>query len=422
MQLPYLTADLPGIGGFLKTQFEDFAVEEVPLYEASGTGTHAYIQIQKRGYSTMEAARLIAKAIGRKSFDIGYAGLKDTRAVTTQWFSVEHEYNARFEGLALPPGLKILQVSRHKNKIKLGHLAGNKFIIKVRNPEWQRVGTPMDEIVARAVAVLERLEKSGVPNFFGPQRFGMRKDNHLLGLALLREDYETFIKHFLGNPDEDVDRGDILSARKAFMAGEFENALNRWPGHLRNERVALNAVLRGKGAPSAYKRAVHAIDHRLKDLLISALQSWLFNQVLERRLPKFTAILPGDLCEKHENGAVFVVGDEPDAAMKEQARADAHEISPTGPLFGHRMSEAGSVVKLMEESVLKSNGLSLDNFAGRNGARGTRRALRFFVRDMAIGHGEDEHGPFIEVRFTLPSGSYATVLLGEVMKTELALD
>ena len=74
MALPYLTADLPGIGGQIKTAVEDFVVQEVPLYQPDGVGTHCYFLIEKRGISTMEAVRLITRVLGRKNFDIGYAG------------------------------------------------------------------------------------------------------------------------------------------------------------------------------------------------------------------------------------------------------------------------------------------------------------------------------------------------------------
>jgi len=124
MKLPYLTASLPGIGGLIKQHAEDFRVDEVPLYAPEGVGTHGYVRIEKRNLSTMECARLIARALGRMPRDIGYAGLKDTRAVTTQWFSVEHMESARLREMQIPNG-KVVEVTRHRNKIKMGHLAGN---------------------------------------------------------------------------------------------------------------------------------------------------------------------------------------------------------------------------------------------------------------------------------------------------------
>ena len=339
--------------------------------------------------------------------------------MTTQWFSVEHLESARARGLELPTGMKIVAITRHRNKIKRGHLAGNRFTIKVRNPEWSRAGSDIEGPRAKAQAILEVLQKSGVPNFFGPQRFGMRKDNHLLGLALLTGNAKDFADRFLGDPDESVDHGGVLAARQSYKRGELDLALQQWPGHLRDERRALAAMVAGKGNP---KRAIFAVNIELKRLMVSALQSHLFNKLLERRLPKMSVVLPGDYCYKHDNGASFLVGNNPDDALKEQPRADAHEISPTGPLYGYRMSKAESIAGQMEEEVLKEFNLTLEAFDGAMGAPGGRRALRFFPTDVSLATASDEHGPHLVFAFTLPSGSYATVVLGEIMKEDVTID
>jgi tRNA pseudouridine13 synthase len=419
MKLPYLTADLPGIGGIIKQHLYDFQVDEVPLYKPEGVGTHAYLLVEKRGYSTMAAADILARGLGRKNIDIGYAGLKDKQAVTRQWFSVEHLETARARALELPPGLKILEITRHKNKIKRGHLAGNRFTINIRNPEWGRIGVSMDEPRQRAEAIIERMQKAGAPNFFGPQRFGMRHDNHLLGLALLTNNAQAFVDRFLGDPDPSVDHGQVLLARQHYVKKEYDKALELWPGHLRDERRALTALVKSRGNA---KRALFAINIELKKLLVSALQSFLFNNVLERRLQKLGTILPGDFCIKHENGAAFLVDADPDAAAKEQARADAHEISPAGPLYGFRMSPAQSIVAVMEAEVLKEAGLTLENFGGPMGAPGGRRPMRFFPTDLSLATNTDQHGPHLTLAFTLPSGTYATTLLAEIMKSDVTID
>lgn len=418
MKLPYVTQDLPGIGGQIKTHVEDFIVHEVPLYEPKGVGTHCYFEVEKRGISTMEAAKLIARALGRKTFDIGYAGLKDTRAVATQWFSAEHEETARVRALEIPH-LKIVHITRHNNKIKMGHLAGNRFVIKVRNDEWNRAGVDLNVLRKQAEDIWVVLERRGVPNFFGPQRFGNRHDNHLLGLALLTENYQDFANRFLGDPDPTIDHGDVLTARQLYAKGRLEEAIKFWPGHLVDQRRALVAIINGKGNP---KKAVYAVEIKLKQLLISALQSFYFNEVLGKRLDRYEKVLAGDLCWKHDNGACFAVPDVGADIAKEQARADAKEISPSGPMFGHRMTQPTGEPGGMEAAVLQANDLTLEDFNGPAGSHGGRRSMRFFPQDFALSTGQDTRGPYLEFKFTLTSGSYATVLLGEMMKTDIALD
>ncbi len=97
--LPYLTAAVPGIGGTIKTFIEDFVVEEVPLYEPIDQGTHVFFCIEKRQVDTLKAVRTIADALGRRTFEIGAAGLKDARAVSRQILSVEHVEPATIEAL-----------------------------------------------------------------------------------------------------------------------------------------------------------------------------------------------------------------------------------------------------------------------------------------------------------------------------------
>jgi tRNA pseudouridine13 synthase len=414
---PYVTADLPGTGGQIKRHVEDFIVNEVPLYEYEGVGTHCYIQIEKRGISTMETAKQIARALGRKTFDIGYAGLKDTRAVATQWFSVEHLESARARALDIPH-LKIVGMSRHRNKLKVGHLAGNAFVLKVRNDEWNRAGASLDEPRKNAEAIWAVMSRRGVPNFFGPQRFGNRKDNHLLGLALVKDQPQEFANRFLGDPDTTIDHGAVLTARQLYAKGKLEEAIAEWPGHLNDQRRALVAMARGKNNP---RRAVMAVDLKLKQLLVSALQSAMFNEVLTKRMDSFDRVLAGDLCWKHDNGACFAVPPDSDLPV-EQARADAHEISPSGPMFGHRMTEPTDEPQKIEQGVLEQFGLTAESFAGPAGSHGGRRALRFFPKDVTIETGGDSRGPYLQLSFTLPSGSYATVVLGEIMKTDVALD
>lgn len=420
MELPYLTAALPGIGGALKTHIDDFIVEEIPLYTPEGVGEHCYFKIEKRGITTMEAARLVARALGKSTFEIGYAGLKDARAVARQWFTAEHVESARIRALDVPRVL-ITDITRHRNKLKMGHLAGNRFAIKVRHTEWSKAGgEQLLELAAHQAAdVWTILNKTGVPNFFGPQRFGMRKDNHLLGLALVKGDHQDFANRFLGDPDPTVDHGDVLTARQLYAKGKLEDALKYWPGHLAQERRALSALMKGKGNP---KRVVYTVDLKLKQLLVSALQSHLFNEVLTKRLDRLALILPGDYCWKHENGACFLVEATAEAVAKEQPRADAHEISPSGPLFGWRMTQAQGEPGEMEAAVLGAAGLSAEAFRGPAGSHGGRRALRFFPQDFGLDSGADEHGPFLRFAFTLRSGCYATVLLGEIMKSEAELD
>src|SRR4051794_29288868 len=157
MDLPYLTPDFPGLAGTIKQRAEDFFVQELPLYEPSGQGEHVYCEIQKVGLSTFDAVHQIARALDVSSRDIGYAGMKDARAVTRQMLSILGTSEDAVRALKFP-NLSVLWAARHDNKLRLGHLAGNRFVIKIRDVQ------PTDVVKLRPV--LDVIEKRGLPNYF----------------------------------------------------------------------------------------------------------------------------------------------------------------------------------------------------------------------------------------------------------------
>ncbi len=404
LSLPFLTADLPGVGGVIKARDEDFIVEEVPLYPSSGQGTHIYALIEKKGIPTIDALRDIARALGRPHHDIGYAGLKDARSVARQWISVEHVDPARLNALEVPR-VKVLRLERHTNKIKLGHLAANRFTIRLR-----QVRPPAAEAVRIIESIMTQLAARGVPNYFGEQRFGARSDTQLLGEAVSKGRIDDFIDIFVGRPDP-RDAPNIARARSLYERGDYEKAHDAWPYTYADQRRVLKALVKKGGSK---KRAYHVVDKRLKGFFVSAYQSDLFNRAAAARMPRIDKLLTGDMAYKHVNGACFRVED----AAIEQPRADAFEISPTGPLVGHRMTELTGPAGDIENPVLALAPLTSRDFRqmAEYGARGGRRPLRFQPRDIRINSGTDDLGQYIQLDFELDPGCYATALLREITK------
>ena len=397
---PYLTKDIAPIPGAIKQRPEDFEVEELPLYPASGEGTHLFLTIEKRGLTTQDALRDLARAMGVAPRTIGYAGMKDAVGITRQRLSVEHIDPARISALR-HARMRVLGVERHGNKLKLGHLAGNRFAIKVRGLPAARVDD--------ARAVLEILQRRGVPNYFGPQRFGLRGDTWAVGRALLHEDYAEALAVFAGRAGP-LDRGAVLKARALFDQGEFERAGKAWPRGFRDSLRAVGTFARTKDA----RRAVNAIDRNLLRFFVSSYQSYLFNGVLAARLERFDAVMVGDMAYKEDNGAMFLVED----AALEAERAARFEISATGPLFGKRMSPTGGEPARIEAAVLEQAGVNAQLFEARGPwqATGGRRPLRFRIAELEFDAGSDEVGEFALLKFVLPPGCYATSVLAEIHK------
>lgn len=404
--LPFLTQEFPALNCAIKTCDEDFIVEEVPLYEPCGQGAHVYAHIEKKGISTPDAIAQIARVFGIPRWQVGFAGQKDARAVARQWISIEHIKPEQMLNLEIPK-IKVLSVTRHGNKLKLGHLAGNRFVIRLR-----KLQVPIAQAVKIAKDVLTILSKRGVANYFGTQRFGNRSTGHMLGEAIAKDKAGEFVDIFLGRAAEGEDF--TTEARSLYDKGDYEKAHDAWPYSFSNERRALKTLITSGGKK---RKAFDSVDKRLKSFFISAYQSDIFNRVLAVRMPNIDKLLTGDMAYKHINGACFKVED----AVKEQSRCDSFEISPTGPILGHRTTLLTYAAGEIENAVIVRMQLQ-DNDLRRMqkyGAKGGRRPLRFMLKDLDIATGEDSMGPHLELEFELDSGCYATTVLREITKSDL---
>ncbi|MEK6784990.1 MAG: tRNA pseudouridine(13) synthase TruD [Nitrospirota bacterium] len=336
---PFLTSNMPGIGGQIRAVPEDFQVEERPLYLPCGEGEHLYITITKRGLSTPDLVRRLSSTLGVRAQAIGVAGLKDARAVTTQMVSLQGVTPEQVSGLKTDDSILSFQIlGRHRNRLRTGHHSGNHFRLVIRNVA--------DHAAETVQAVLQQLSTRGVPNYFGPQRQGKRGDNYEVGAALLHD------------------------ARR-------REKMNR------SQRI----------------------------WYLNTYQSFLFNRILARRIDQIDRLFVGDWATKLENGACFQV----ENAESEQPRADRFEISPTGILFGSRVSWASGEPGGIEEAVIAEAGTSKESLvaaAKACGFRGERRALRIPLTELEWSLS----GDVLTLSFSLPPGAYATSVLRELMK------
>ncbi|HWV38145.1 MAG TPA: tRNA pseudouridine(13) synthase TruD [Vulgatibacter sp.] len=310
MSLPYVTADLPGVAALLKAAPEDFRVDEIPAYLPSGEGEHLFLLVEKTGRDTRGVADALARALGANPRDVGVAGQKDRQAVATQWMSVAGVARERAAGLE-GDGFRVLEAKRHGNKLRTGHLRGNAFRIVLRGVDA--------EGEARTRAIAAALERRGLPNYYGAQRFGRRGDNAEVGRLVL-----------LGREDD--------------------------------PRV---------------KRARR--DPRLRRFLVSAFQSEVFNEVLARRLRDGTwdAPLAGDVLQKLGSGGLFVCAD----PAADAPRVSSFECSVTGPMVGARTRPAPSGdPAALEADVLATTGVGPEHLSRSRDALGARRPLRLPLR------------------------------------------
>jgi tRNA pseudouridine13 synthase len=410
----YLTGDLPPIGGRIKERPEDFLVDEVPLYEPSGAGEHIYMLVEKREISTLHLVRLLASHFGVDPWAVGYAGLKDKHAITRQVVSV-HVPGRKIESFpsVQHERVQVLWADYHENKLRVGHLKGNRFSIRVRGVDPSRV-----VVVKKA---LDRLAGAGVPNRIGEQRFGNLENNHLIGRALILGQAEEVVRLLLA-PDPAYPEN-LAEARALYARGEHAAALEALPRAARTERSVLGALSRGGSA----QKAARQIGGAERSFYVAAFQSAIFNAVLDERLAAGTlaALALGDAAFKHDNGAVFDVDEEAISRGDLAERLARLEVSPSGPMWGVAMKRSAGVVDGLELEALAASGVSLEQLSvpsKRSGLRaeGARRPLRVPLTDHDVDAGVDEHGPYIRCVFDLPRGAFATSVLREIMKPERA--
>lgn len=395
----YLTASFLGTGGSLKETPEDFLVEELPLYTPCGEGEHLYLTVEKRGLTTFDLLQQLSRALKVPEREIGYAGLKDARATTRQTVSVTGVRPEQAMALELA-GVRILAARYHRNKLRLGHLAGNRFEIRLRGVGEGALETALD--------VLNVLEQVGVPNLFGQQRYGSLGNSHLIGAALLRRNFAEAAAQIVGDPAK-IGNERWRQGAEAFAAGDLAGALAALPPRMRDERRMIESLLAGRPA----EEAVLALPRKLLRLYLSAFQSALFNRLVAMRLGTLETLWEGDLAYKHDNGACFVVED----PAAEQPRADRFEISPSAPLYGYKVTLAQGQAGLLERALLDKERLQLESFRlpGGLGMEGERRPLRVPLAGAAA----RQEGDDLIVSFSLPKGSYATSVLREIMKNDL---
>jgi conserved hypothetical protein TIGR00094 len=175
---PFLTAGLPGVGGVIRLLSQDFQVEEVPAYLPSGEGEHLYLFLEKEGLTTRQVLEFLRDELGIPEKEIGVAGLKDKHALTRQWFSIPKRHEDALCLLENLKGVRLLKADLHTNKLRTGHLKGNRFRILIREAQGGR---------ERAEAILQVLQEKGLPNYYGPQRFGLGGLNPTRGYELVRK-------------------------------------------------------------------------------------------------------------------------------------------------------------------------------------------------------------------------------------------
>ena len=318
--------------GNYRCSMADFQVDEQVDIERSGQGEHLWVLVRKTGANTEWVARQLANVAGIAAKNVGFAGLKDRHAITTQWFSLQLPGQADPDFSALPADIEVLEQQRHDRKLKRGALTGNHFRLVLREVSGD---------LKAAEAVWQQIGEHGIPNYFGEQRFG----NH----------------------------GANLQKAEHWFSGKFRP-----------------------------KQRHH------RGLYLSSARSWLFNQVLAKRIEQgnWQQALAGDVFVLDGGHGWFV----DDGSDDLQARLDEGDIHVSGMMWGRgRLATVGQAAEL-EQSVAAEYPLFCEGLE-RNGLKQERRTLR--VRVQTTGFELLADGS-LQLQFFLPAGAYATSVLAQL--------
>ncbi len=338
----------------------DFVVDEIPLYPFSGDGEHLVLHVRKKNLSTWQMIDIFSNHLGIKGRDIGYAGLKDKNAQTKQYISLPRKYEAVLENFE-HEGIKILEKTYHNNKIRVGHLKGNRFFIRLKkvNPT----------AAFKIQEALKMIKKQGMPNYFGFQRFGLDGENYKKGQAILEG---------------------TLKERNKKLAQFYVNAyqsflFNDWL----SRRVQISTLIESFGV----------------DELCSVL-AFPKEEIEAMKSQKHPfKLIHGDVMMHYPYGKIFHYESE-----EEVERFFKRDISVTGLLSGKRATRA----------VGLAEGVEKEYDAIASGIDGARRYGWIFPEEI---EGEyKENDAWFELHFTLPKGCYATVLIEEIAKRPIQTD
>lgn len=363
-----------GIGGKIKEVPEDFVVEEITedgrVLETNKEigfededGEYLHFTLQKKNWDTIRALKIVSKRLSVSHKRIKFAGTKDRRGITTQRASVWNVAKERLEKVNIKD-IEILDISQGKEAISLGMLAGNRFTINIRD-----VSGDARERVQNIVEELDDI----TPNFFGSQRFGIRLTNHIIGRHILQGEFKGAVMEYLCGMGREPD--DATAARKKLAETEdFKEALLTFPDYLGYEKSILNRLIK---EPTDFIGALRNLPKKLRLMFVHSYQGYVFNRALSEYIK---------------------VGDIPDSIPLVGKGCDCDKIV-ADILEEEGMLEENFTVKSMPE-------MSLDTLQ--------RKAKIPFSDFAVVDFNEKESN--IWVRFCLPPGAYATVLLREIMK------
>jgi tRNA pseudouridine13 synthase len=433
-------SETPGIGGVIRSSIEDFVVEEVlvdgsvasiekaaesrVLSVSASRQRYLLCILVKRNWDTFAAIKNIAKQLGIAQEQIQIAGIKDAKAITAQHITIE---NVSMEEAAAVnvKDIEIRPIGYFRDEMSAYYLLGNKFRITVKAVKLAR--STVEKHVAKTIEKLEAI--GGIPNFFGHQRFGStRPITHLTGKAIIQGNFEEAAMLFLAKPSVHEHPSSRKARQELQSTRDYRAALTTFPKQLRYERIMLRHLV---DCPGDFVGAFTRLPLKLQELFVQGYQSYLFNRFLSERIKhgfSLGASEVGDYVVNIERSGLPMIRTEKIVTAENQEETNILIKSGRArvalPLVGTKQKLSEGVMGQIERRILEAEGVDKSSFRvdaiPRISGKGQLRALVSPVKNFKIHpvvHSKENlNETQVELSFTLLRGSYATMLLREIMK------
>ena len=428
-----------GVGGVIRESIDDFVVEEVLVDNSKATVNGAVpnkvlgstIQKQrfllcvlvKRNWDTFIVVKNVARALGIDQGRVQFAGIKDAKAVTAQHITIEN-VSIKEVGKVDVKDVKLHPIGYVMEMLSLFYLLGNNFNIMIKS--LKDLGSIVGERVTQTMQGLEDI--GGIPNFFGHQRFGTtRPITHLVGRALVRGNFEEGAMLFLAKPSVHEHPGSRQARQELGSTRNFKQALENFPKQLRFERLMLYHLVDN---PGDFVGAFQRLPLKLQALFVHAHQSYLFNRFISERIKyglSLNKAVVGDFVVGVERSGLPVTSMAKVATTENLAEVNAQvkvgKLRVALPIFGVKQKLSQGIMEQIENEVLEQEGFEAENLRvnalSKSGWKGGLRTVVTPIKDLilqSISVDAGGKGCQAELSFKLLRGSYATVLLREIMK------
>jgi len=410
------STDFKGIGGRIKYRYQDFKVEEMISPEIFSNisekptihNKYPIFKLAKEGIDTIHALQKIRNQLG---WNAHYLGLKDKQAQTIQYISPKSLRREIPQKIQITPKMSLDFCGYYKERLRRKNLVGNRFNIRISGVE-----SNLERTKKTIMELKNSINDFRLPNFYGHQRFGSNKpNNHLIGRAIVKKQFKEAVTFILGHIEVD-DKKTSLSKEDIEDPGNYPSLIKKLCQKQDIERLVLKSLI---DHPNNWITALRAVPITIRRFFVNAYQSYIFNRVMSIAVNRDLDLGEVDIGDIYgtvnEDGNILDIR----RAKSRVISYNTKKILPIVQLVGYAFRAGIGRFDQITQNILDEEGIShklfYNNQMSELSMEGGFRTPHLLVNDLKIlAYSRDKS--FISLQFALQKGSYATILLRELIK------